>query len=55
MCYMVHVRLTLLLGFFRIYQLDVLDQAQDRARLEILGQALGGSAHTYFREEIPVR
>jgi hypothetical protein len=42
--------LSLLLGFFRIHQLDVLNEVQDRARLEILGQALKDSAHTYFRE-----
>ena len=42
--------LSLLLGFFRIYQLDVLNEAQDCARLEILGQSLSGNAHTYFRE-----
>ena len=42
--------LSLLLGFFRIHQLDVLNETQDRARLEILGQALKDSAHTYFRE-----
>ena len=42
--------LSLVLGFFRIHQLDVLNEAQDRARLEILGQALKDNAHTYFRE-----
>ena len=42
--------LSLLLGFFRIHQLDVLSEAQDRARLEILGQALKDKAHTFFRE-----
>jgi hypothetical protein len=42
--------LSLLLGFFRIHQLDVLNEGQDRTRLEILGQALAGKAHTYFRE-----
>ena len=42
--------LALLLGFFRIHQLDVLNEAQDRARLEILGQSLGEGALTYFRE-----
>jgi hypothetical protein len=42
--------LSLLLGFFRIHQLDVLNEIQDRARLEILGQVLKDSAHTYFRE-----
>ena len=42
--------LALLLGFFRIHQLDVLNEAQDRARLEILGQSLKEGALTYFRE-----
>jgi hypothetical protein len=42
--------LSLLLGFFRIHQLDVLNEVQDRARLEILGQALKDGAHTYYRE-----
>ena len=42
--------LSLLLGFFRIHQLDVLNKAQDRARLKILGQSLKEGAHTYFRE-----
>ena len=42
--------ISLLLGFFRIHQLDVLNEGQDRTRLEILGQALAGKAHTYFRE-----
>ena len=42
--------LSLLLGFFRIHQLDVLTEVQDRARLEILGQSLKDNAHTYFRE-----
>src|SRR5258706_10127811 len=42
--------LSLLLGFFRIHQLDVLNEAQDRAHLEILGQSLKEGAHTYFRE-----
>jgi len=41
---------SLMLGFFRIHQLDVLNEGQDRTRLEILGQALAGKAHTYFRE-----
>ena len=40
--------ISLLLGFFRIHQLDVLNEGQDRMRLEILGQALAGKAHTYF-------
>ena len=44
--------LSLLLGFFRIHQLDVLNEGQDRTRLEILGQALKGKAHTYFRERM---
>jgi hypothetical protein len=30
--------------------LDVLNEGQDRTRLEILGQAPAGKAHTYFRE-----
>jgi hypothetical protein len=42
--------LSLLLGFFRIHQLDVLNEVQDRARLEILGQSLKDNAHTYFWE-----
>ena len=42
--------LSLLLGFFRIHQLDVLNDAQDRARIEILGQSLKEGALTYFRE-----
>jgi hypothetical protein len=42
--------LSLLLGFFRIHQLDVLNEVQDHARLEILGQSLKDNAHTYFRE-----
>ena len=42
---------SLLLGFFRIHQLDVLNKGQDRTHLEILGQALSGKAHTYFREQ----
>ncbi len=42
--------LSLLLRFFRIHQLDVLNEAQDRARLEILGQSLKEGAHTYFQE-----
>jgi hypothetical protein len=42
--------LSLLLGFFRIHQLDVLNEVQDRARIEILGQSLKDNAHTYFRE-----
>ena len=42
--------LSLLLGFFRIHQLDVLNEVQDRARLEILGQPLKDNAHTFFRE-----
>jgi hypothetical protein len=42
--------LSLLLGFFRIHQLDVLNEGQDRTRLEILGEALKEKAHTYFRE-----
>ena len=42
--------LSLLLGFFRIHQLDVLNEVQDRARLEILGQALKEGAHLYFQE-----
>ena len=41
----------LLLGFFRIHQLDILNEGQDRTRLEILGQALVGKAHTYFQEQ----
>jgi len=44
--------LSLLLGFFRIHQLDVLNEGQDRMRLEILGQALKDKAHTYFRERM---
>ena len=44
--------LSLLLGFFRIHQLDVLNEGQDRTRLEILGQALKDKAHTYFRERM---
>jgi len=43
--------LSLLLGFFRIHQLDVLNEVQDRACLEILGQSLKDSRHTYFREK----
>ena len=43
--------LSLLLGFFRIHQLDVLNETQDRAHLEILGQSLKEGAHTYFREQ----
>ena len=39
-----------LLGFFRTHQLVVLNEAQDRARLEILGQALEGRPHVYFWE-----
>ena len=42
--------LSLLLGFFRIHQLDILNEVQDRACLEILGQALKESAQTYFQE-----
>src|SRR5882757_3563051 len=42
--------LSLLLGFLRIHQLDILNEVQDRACLEILGQALKDSAHTYFWE-----
>ncbi len=42
--------LSLLLGFFRIHQLDILNEAQDCARIEILGQSLKEGAHTYFRE-----
>ena len=42
--------LFLLLGFFRIHQLDILNEVQDRARLEILGQASKDRAQTYFRE-----
>ena len=42
--------LSLLLGFFRIHQLDILNEVQDRARLEILGQALKARAQMYFRE-----
>ncbi len=42
--------LSLLLGYFRIYQLDVLNEVQDHARIEILGQLLKENAHTYFRE-----
>jgi len=44
--------LSLLLGFFRIHQLDVLNEGQDRTRLEILGQALKDKAHTFFRERM---
>jgi hypothetical protein len=44
--------LSLLLGFFRIHQLDVLNEGQDRTHLEILGQALKEKAHTYFRERM---
>jgi len=43
--------LSLLLEFFRIHQLDVLNKVQDRARLEILGQSLKDKMHTYFREQ----
>ena len=42
--------LSLLLGFFRIHQLDVLNKAQDCACLEILGQLLKEGTHTYFQE-----
>ena len=42
--------LSLLLRFFRIHQLDILNEAQDHARLEILGQSLKEGAHTYFQE-----
>jgi hypothetical protein len=42
--------LSLLLGFFRIHQLDVLNEVQDHAHLEILGQSLKDNAHTFFRE-----
>ena len=42
--------LSLLLGFLRIHQLDVLNEVQDRACLEILGQALKEGAHLYFQE-----
>ena len=60
-CYVTHGSLTpvlssfspwlsLLPGFFRIPQLDVINEVQDRARLEILGQALKDSTQTYFRE-----
>src|SRR5258706_14189619 len=42
--------LALLLRFFRIHQLDVLNEAQDRARLEILGQSLGERVLSCFRE-----
>jgi hypothetical protein len=44
--------LSLLLGFFRIHQLDVLNKGQDCTHLEILGQALKEKAHTYFRERM---
>ena len=44
--------LSLLLGFFRIHQLDVLNEGQDRTHLEILGQALKEKAHTFFRERM---
>jgi hypothetical protein len=40
------------LGFFRIHQLDVLNEGQDHTHLEILGQALKDKAHTYFREHM---
>jgi len=43
--------LSLLLRFFRIHQLDVLNEVQDHAHLEILGQSLKESTHTYFREK----
>ena len=42
--------LSLLFGFFRTHRLDVLNEAQDRACLEILGQALEGHPHIYFWE-----
>ena len=42
--------LSRLLGFFRIHHLDVLNEAQDRTRLEILGRALKGSPRIYFWE-----
>ena len=42
--------LSLLLGYFRIHHLDVLNESQDRTRVEILGQALKDKAHTYYRE-----
>ncbi len=42
--------LSLLLRFFRIHQLDMLNKAQDRTRLEILGQSLKEGTHTYFQE-----
>jgi hypothetical protein len=38
-------------GFFRIHQLDVLNKGQDCTHLEILGQALAGTAHSYFWEQ----
>ena len=44
--------LSLLLGFFRIHQLDVLNEGQDRTRLEIMGQALKDKAQLYFRERM---
>ena len=42
--------LSRLLGFFRIHHLDVLNEAQDRTRLEVLGRALKGSPRIYFWE-----
>ena len=42
--------LSRLLRFFRTHRLDVLNEAQDCARLKILGQALEGRPHVYFWE-----
>jgi hypothetical protein len=42
--------LSLLLGFFRIHQLDVLTEVQDCTHLEILGQSLISRALTFFWE-----
>jgi len=42
--------LALLLGFFRIHQLDILNEAQDHAHVEILGQVLSEGTLTYFQE-----
>ena len=42
--------LSLLLGFLRTHPLGVISEAQNRARLEILGQALEDRPHIYFWE-----
>ena len=42
--------LSRILGFFRIHHLDMLNKAQDRTHLEVLGRALKGSPLIYFWE-----